>query len=123
MLLFKTYHIPMIENGLKTETRRTWDQPRVKVGNIHQIKVKLFTKENQGEVRIDYLRQENLQDITEEGARREGGYTREQYLKLFREIYPDAPENPKLWVIGFTYLGPEGDCQFDPFTEIRNDAR
>jgi hypothetical protein len=84
-----------------------WEQPRVKVGNVHQIKVKLFTKEYQGKVRILSLVHEPLLNITEEGARREGGYTRESYLKEFHNIYPDAPENPMVWVLGFTYLGVE----------------
>jgi hypothetical protein len=82
-----------------------WEQSRVVVGNVHQVKVKLFTKENQGHVRILTLVHEPLLNITEEGAKREGGYTRESYLKAFREIYPDAPENPLVWVLGFTYLG------------------
>ncbi len=120
MLLFKPYHIPLIQAGEKRETRRMWgEKPRVKINSKQMLKTKIFTKENHGYVRILSLVHEPLLNITEEGARREGGYTREQYLKAFHEIYPDAPDNPLVWVLGFTYLGPEGDCQFDPFTEIR----
>jgi len=108
MLLFKPYHIPLIQAGEKRETRRMWgEKPRVKLNSVHLIKTKIFTKENFGAVQILSLRWEALLDITDEGAKREGNYTRESYLKLFREIYPDAPENPKLWVIGFTYLEAE----------------
>jgi uncharacterized protein YqfB (UPF0267 family) len=105
--LFKSYHIPLIQARVKVDTRRMWpeDGPRVKVNSKHLIKTKIFTKENFGAVQILSLRWEPLLDITEEGAKREGNYTRESYLKLIREIYPDAPENPKLWVIGFAYLG------------------
>jgi len=105
MLLFKPYHIPLIQNGEKDVSRRMWEKARVKIGSEQLIKTKIFTKENHGRILIKALHQESLLDITEEGARREGGYTREGYLKLFREIYPGAPENPVLWVVGFIYLG------------------
>ena len=107
MLLFKPEHISMIQDGMKKETRRLWEKPRAKVGAIHLIKTKLFTKENFGKVRIEYRRHEQLLNITDEGAWWEGRYTREQYLKLWKEINPESPENPWVWVVGFTYLGRE----------------
>ena len=104
-MLFKPPHIAMIQTGTKKETRRIWVKPRVKVGAIHLIKTKMLSKENFGAVRIEYRRLEKLEEISEEGAWWEGHYTREQYLKLFKEINPKAPENPWVWVVGFTYIG------------------
>ena len=104
MLLFKPYHIPMIQSGEKCESRRMWEKARVKIGSDQLIKTKIFTKDNFGKVNIMKLVHEPLLNITEEGAKREGNYTRDEYLKLFHEIYPDAPENPMVWVIGFIYL-------------------
>lgn len=105
MLLFKPVHIQMIQNGIKVETRRLWEKCRVKVDSTQLIKTQIFTKENFGRVAIMYCRQELLLEITEEGARREGNYTRDEYLKLWTEINPKSPDNPLVWVVGFIYLG------------------
>jgi hypothetical protein len=106
MMLFKQYHVPMIRAGAKDESRRMWgDKPRVKEGSYQQVKTKIFTKDHYGYIKIGRVYQEHLLDITEEGARREGEYTREEYIRLFHEIYPDAGDNPLLWVVEFVYSG------------------
>lgn len=105
MLLFKPYHIPLVINGSKPDSRRMWDVQRVNVGSFQQIKTRIFTKEHFGYIEILGIRKEPLNDITEEGARREGGYTREEYIKLFHEIYPHAGENPSPFVLTFRYVG------------------
>ena len=105
MLLFKPAHIAMIQAGKKVETRRIWARPMVKVGAVHLLKTRLFTKDNFGRIRIEYLRQESLLSLTDSMAYWEGCYTRAEYLKVFREIYPDAPVDPMVWVIGFRYIG------------------
>lgn len=109
MLLFKPHHIPLIQAEEKTESRRMWDenQKRVKTNSIHQIKTKIFEKQDLGRIHIHFLGREHLLDITEEGAKREGNYTRGTYLEEFHRIYPDAGGNPMVWVVGFSYLGRE----------------
>ena len=105
MLLFKANHIDLIQKGWKTVSRRMWVKPRVKVGSYHQIKTTIFTKEHFGYVKIDKLYLEHLSDITDLQAAREGNYTKHEYLKLFHELYPDAGDDPMLWVVEFTYVG------------------
>lgn len=106
-MLFKPEHIGLIQKGWKTVSRRMWSKPRVKVGSHHQIKTKIFTKEHFGYVRIDRIYRERLSELTEQHAAREGNYTKHEYLKLFKELYPDAGDYPMPWVVEFTYVGME----------------
>ncbi len=106
-MLFKPEHIPLIIIGEKTESRRMWEKARVNVGSFQQVKDKIFTKEHFGYIEILSISKEHLLDITEEGAKREGNYSRENYIALFYKIYPDAGENPELFVISFRYVGKE----------------
>lgn len=105
MILFKAEHIPMIHNGTKTETRRMWKNQRAKVGSLHKIKKWMFQESHHGLIRILDVRKEKLLDITEEGAKAEGGYTIESYIKKWFEINPKSSLNPKLFVIKFEYVG------------------
>ena len=105
MLLFKPNHIDLIQKGWKNVSRRMWDKPRVNVGSYHQIKTKIFTKEHFGYVRIGRIYRERLSEITDTQAAREGNYTKHEYLRLFHEIYPDADDDPILWVVEFEYVG------------------
>ena len=105
MLLFKPKHISLIQKGWKNVSRRMWDKPRANVGSYHQIKTKIFTKDHHGYIQIKRLYRERLLTITEDHAQREGGYTREQYIALFHDIYPCAGNNPMLWVVEFEYVG------------------
>jgi len=104
MLLFQPEHIQMNIDGRKTETRRLWIKPRARVGSLHQQKTD-FTKKHYGYLAIEQVFQEPLLNITEEGANREGGYTREQYLTLWFKINPNSPPNPLVFVIRYHYHG------------------
>ncbi len=104
MFLFQPEHIEAIHNGSKTETRRIWKKPRAKVGAIHLIKTQMLSKVNYGSIKILDVRQKHLLDITEEDARAEGGYTRQEYLALWFRINPKSPPNPKLYVISFEFI-------------------
>lgn len=106
MLLFKPYHVEPILKGIKTETRRIWKKQRVKKGSIHKAKIKMLSKEYFALLHIDNINTEHLFDITEEGAWKEGGYTRDEFLKIWDEINPKvlANLNPLVYVIRFHVL-------------------
>lgn len=103
MLLFKPYHVKLIQDGIKTQTRRIWKKPRCKVGSIHKAKTKMLSKEYFADLYIIDAHKEQLLDISEKDAWCEGGYTRDQFLNIWDEINPLHPSrsNPEVYVITF----------------------
>ncbi|WP_292409313.1 MULTISPECIES: hypothetical protein [unclassified Methanoculleus] len=43
MLLFKPYHVEAVILGRKTQTRRNWKKPRVKIGSRHLAKTVMLS--------------------------------------------------------------------------------
>lgn len=70
-MMFTKGHLALIENGTKTQTRRAWVKPRVKVGKYYPIQVDYRTKAK-GYIRILNVRQERLSEITEWDAKARG---------------------------------------------------
>jgi hypothetical protein len=103
MLLFKPYHVKLIQDGIKTQTRRIWKKPRCKVGSVHKAKTKMLSKEYFADLYIIDVHKEHLLDISEKDAWCEGGYTRDQFLNIWDEINPLHPSrsNPEVYVITF----------------------
>lgn len=101
MILFKEYHIKLILDGTKTQTRRVWKDQRMKVGSIHQIKTSFFNTDFFAKILITGVRKERLGDITEEDARKEGGYSVEQYKKVWETINGLWQDDLKVYVIDF----------------------
>ena len=122
MILVKTrWMIPLIVSGSKTQTRRLWGVPQVRLGSVHVCKPSArepaFTR-----VRITRLGQESLADITTEDALAEGYDSREEFLRHFCETHAqrrslhksadwwlnlrdqmlaDQESGPPVWVVGF----------------------
>lgn len=105
MMLFKPYHMELIKEGIKTQTRRLWKKQRCKVGSIHLAKIKLFTKEYFAKIEILNVRKEHLLSISEADANAEGGYTRREFLDVWDEIN-DVPSgtNPEVFVVKFRVI-------------------
>lgn len=103
MILFKPEHVQPILSGLKTETRRPWKKPRAKRGSIHKAKTHMLSKNHFAQLLIIGTRRQRLLLITESEAKKEGGYTRKEYLDLWDTINPKAPAwtNPFVWVVEF----------------------
>ena len=102
MLLFKPEHVPLILNGTKTQTRRNWKRCRVTVGSIQLAKTQMLSKEYFARIRIKRVWQEFLMGISEEDARAEGGYTVEEYFRVFDRINPDFDAtHVLLWCVEF----------------------
>ncbi len=92
MLLFKPRHVAWICNVSpetmepKTETRRGWKAPRVKVGSIHRAKTQMLSKDYFALLKILNVYKERLWDIDEAGARAEGCRDVLGYLRVFYVI-------------------------------------
>jgi len=44
MMLFRPEHVKPILNGTKTQTRRTWKRPHVRVGGVYKAKTQMLSK-------------------------------------------------------------------------------
>lgn len=102
MILFKPEHVPMILSGRKTQTRRRWKRPRVRVGSIHEAKTGFKKDDVFARIRITGLRQERLGDISDEDVYREGYDSREALADVWRRIHGLDPDpNEWVWVVDF----------------------
>lgn len=106
-MLFKEQHMDMILSGKKTQTRRAWKRPMVKVGGIYKCKLQMLSKEYFAKIKVLKLWQEHIDDCSEEDAIKEGYGCKAHFMKVFEEINPKFLEeilqrkSPKIWVIEF----------------------
>jgi hypothetical protein len=87
-MLFKHYHVDPILVGTKTQSRRLWKRPRVKVGGVYPIQTRLFARnsEAKGWIRVTELRKERLSTISMEDAKEEGGYSPMEFFEVWDGI-------------------------------------
>ena len=101
MFLFQKNHIDMILQGTKTQTRRNHKRARAKVGAVHQCRTELFGKAH-CHIKITRVWQERLGAITALDAKKEGGYTRLQYIVGLIEMHEcKINVNSVLWCYEF----------------------
>ena len=86
MFLFKLFHLAMIEDGTKTQTRRNHKKFRARVGSVHQVRTELFGKPH-CHIRIIRRWEERIGSITHADALAEGGYERENYINGLLEMH------------------------------------
>ncbi|RLB11692.1 MAG: hypothetical protein DRG27_00660 [Deltaproteobacteria bacterium] len=101
MLLFKKRFVKPILEGKKWQTRRL-KKPNVKVGGIYQCKTSRFSPHAFAKVKVTNIRKQRLSEITESEVKAEGMESKEEFIKLFKEIYNlSAESDPEVWVIEF----------------------
>jgi ParB/RepB/Spo0J family partition protein len=98
-LPFRISHMDPILNGIKTQTsRKGIPDPKVRVGaKIHAA----VWEPHFAELRIISIERKRLGDFTEEDARREGGYTLEQFEEVWKNLHGEWNENESVIVIQF----------------------
>ncbi|MFW6008682.1 MAG: ASCH domain-containing protein [archaeon] len=102
-MLFQPEHIKMIKNGEKTVTRRDWDKRMIKAGNIYPCQTKMFQTKEECEVFIKVKKwyKENLGEMTEEDAKKEGGYSLKEFKQLWKNLNGSWDDNLEVFVIEF----------------------
>jgi len=100
-MLFRMYHIGLIHEGIKTATRRNWKKRMVKVGGRYKMKTQLFSHISYGGIEVKKVYQQKLGDMTEEDAKKEGGYTLEEFRQVWKEINGSWDDDLKVWVVEF----------------------
>ena len=100
-MMFDVYCVSQILAGNKNVTRRrvTGKRPAVP-GHLHKLKVDR-TKKTYGLILIEDCTLEPLGNLTDEEAIREGFNNKEHYLKYFKHLNGDIPEDELVWRIKF----------------------
>jgi len=117
VILFKPEHVEPILRGDKTQTRRFWKVPRVKVGGTYQARTRLFDKSSTfARIWVIDLWRERLKDITLPEVHKEGYEYLRDFLEAIAKINHKTvgPEllNSWVWVIEFEVIwGLLNDCQ------------
>ncbi len=99
-LPFRLSHMNPILTGVKTQTsRKGIPDPKVRVGaKIHAA----VWEPHFAELTITSIQRKRLGDFTEEDARKEGGYTLEQFKEVWKNLHGEWNENEFIYVIQFT---------------------
>ena len=104
-MLFKPYHVAMITSGTKVVTRRNWKRCMAKVGGIYAVQTRMYQPKKDCEmIRVTQLYKQRLGDMTEEDARKEGGYTLAQFKKTFADINGFWDDDLVVHVIEFEHI-------------------
>jgi len=119
-MLFKPGHITLIRRGIKTVTRRDWDENYAgpNVGSVVRATTEMFTPTDECDCFIEitgHYRQA-LGAMTAEDARKEGDYgSVGEFQGAWEEINGDGSWDPKkeVDVVEFEYVGrtPERKAQ------------
>jgi len=96
---FRLGHMEPILKGVKTQTsRRGIPDPKVKVGAIINASV---WQPHFADLRIRSIERKKLGEFTEEDAKREGGYTLDEFKSVWKDINGEWNDNKKVYVIHF----------------------
>ncbi|MGA3191749.1 MAG: ParB/RepB/Spo0J family partition protein [Candidatus Bathyarchaeia archaeon] len=85
--------------GMKTQTSRTGvPDPKIKTGAVVRAAI---WEPHVADLRISSVERKRLKYFDEEDARREGGYTLEQFKKLWKKTHNEWDEDQLVYVIHF----------------------
>ncbi len=99
MLTFSKGWINPILNGEKNVTLRKWPKPFVKEGGVYEAKTNRFAKESFAKLRVISLRQIQIQEITEDIARRDGYDNAIEAMEYW--LKQGFPSTKLLWLVEF----------------------
>lgn len=101
-MIFAPSTLDKVLDGSKTETRRLVrrDKAPCEVGRVYSIQPGRG-KKAVGQFYVKGVHKERLNEITEDGARREGFPDREAFLREFARLNRGQLANPEVWVITF----------------------
>ncbi|MBE0512964.1 ParB/RepB/Spo0J family partition protein [Candidatus Bathyarchaeota archaeon] len=98
-LPFRLSHMKPILDDIKVQTSRTGvPDPKVKVGAVVHASV---WEPHFADLRITMIERKRLRYFDEEDAKKEGGYTLEQFKRVWKEIHGEWNEDQFVYVIHF----------------------
>ena len=103
MVLFKSHHLFLVLEGRKTQTRRIHKQ-ELAVGRTYGIRSMWFEK-SKGYIRITRKFHQRLGDISQEGVRKEGFQSLEDFKRAWESIHGDWTPEKTVIVYEFELVG------------------
>lgn len=104
LMLFKRYLIKPILDGKKTETRRLWKRPLVKVDSAYSARTNFRKNSVFATIKITYIKRERLGAINYNGIKKEGCRSLEEFKKIWIDIYGSWQPSAEVFVIGFQVI-------------------
>jgi ParB family chromosome partitioning protein len=98
-LPFSRIHAEAITSGIKTQTTRKTKDPRLQPGAIVRAQVTHYS-----DLEITGVLRKKLGDFTNEDAEREGGYTLEEFKKVWENLHGKWNPEEYVHVIQFKFL-------------------
>lgn len=96
---FRLSHMEPILGDVKTQTsRKGISGPKIKVGAIVHASV---WEPHFADLRITSIERKRLGDFTQKDAKREGGYTLEEFKEVWKSMHKEWDENESVYVIHF----------------------
>jgi hypothetical protein len=100
-MLFKPCLVEPILRGTKTETRRLWERCLVKVGSNYKAKTNFRNNSAFATIRIAYIRRESLGSIDNDGVKKEGCRSLNEFKRIWMDSYGSWQPDVQVFVIGF----------------------
>ncbi|HEY78529.1 MAG TPA: ParB/RepB/Spo0J family partition protein [Dehalococcoidia bacterium] len=98
-LPFSRIHAEAITKGKKTQTARKYKDPRLQPGAVVRAQVNHYS-----DIKIKNVLRKKLCDLTEEDAKREGGYTLEEFKQVWGKLHGNWNPEEYVYVIQFDFL-------------------
>jgi len=96
LLPFSRVHAEAISDGIKTQTARKGVNPKIKPGSVVRAAITHFA-----DLKITDVYKKKLGDFDEEDAKREGGYTLEEFKEVWKNLHKEWNPNESVYVIQF----------------------
>ncbi len=102
-MLFKPKYVEKIKKGTKTATRRDWEKKMAKKDGVYPVQTEMFQPKTECEVFIKAtdVYKNRLGNLTLSDARKEGGYSVEEFKEVWKEINGSWEPYKKVWVVEF----------------------
>ena len=95
-LPFSRAHAEAMEKGIKTQTSRKTKDPRLQSGMLVRAQVTHYA-----DLEVTNVYRKKLGDFDEEDARREGGYTLDEFKEVWKKLHGEWNPNESVYVIQF----------------------
>jgi ParB family chromosome partitioning protein len=95
-LPFSKVHGDAILKGVKSQTSRKTKDPRLQTGVVVRAQITHFA-----DLEIANIYRKKLGDFDDEDARREGGYTLEEFKEVWKELHGEWNPDESVYVIQF----------------------